>query len=135
MSMDDTQMREFLAQLFAKQEQQKGMMGFDQKMMDRMMSDPEAMEAGAEMAGLMDDNTAMGMMRMGEQNQVPNGGRLGWTEALSNGIDKGIGLYNMLNAQKVKANALRAMGPKDKDVGKPSSMITDPDEIDAMYGQ
>lgn len=128
MTITDDQLRTIIEQAAAKQ--QSGMMGFGQKVMEKAMSDPKAMKAGADMAGLMDDPTAMSMMKMGQQNAVPNGGRLGWTQALSNGIDQGIGLYNLLNAQKVKANALRAMG-------KPPSMgSADPrHEIDDIYGQ
>jgi hypothetical protein len=112
--MDETQqlqLRKMIEEAMAKQ-QKAGAMGFDQKLYDKAMSDPQAMAAGAEMAGLMDDTTALGMMNGSNNYQVPNGGRLGWTDAMSKGIDKGIGTYNLLNAQKVKANALRAMAPK-----------------------
>lgn len=129
--MNDAQLRELLAQLLAEKEKSKGMTGFDQTLYDRAMSDPQAMEAGADMAGLMDDRTAMGLMGMGQQNDVPNGGQLGWTQAAANGIQSGLGMYNLLNAQKVKSNALRTMGGQ----GKPASMITDPHEMDAFYGQ
>lgn len=113
------QLRKMIEEAMAKQ-QKAGSMGYDQKLFDKAMSDPQAMAAGADMAGLMDDGTALGMMRDSNNYQVPNGGRLGWTEAMSKGIDKGIGTYNLLNAQKVKANALRAMAPK---MGIPNSGI------------
>lgn len=111
--MDEAQqlkLRQLIEEAMAKQ--QKNSMGFDQKLFDKAMSDPRAMEAGAEMAGLMNDNTALGLMSKSGDYQVPNGGRLGWTEALSKGIDKGMGMYNLLNAQKVKANALRSLAPQ-----------------------
>lgn len=112
--MDEAQqskLRQLVEEAFAKY-QKNNFQGYDQKVFDKAMSDPRAMEAGAEMAGLMNDNTALGIMNKSGDFQVPNGGRLGWTEALSKGIDKGLGMYNLLNAQKVKANALRSLGPK-----------------------
>lgn len=112
--MDEAQqlkLRQLIEETMAKQ-QRNNSMGFDQKLFDKAMSDPRAMEAGAEMAGLMNDNTALGLMSKSGDYQVPNGGRLGVTEALSKGIDKGIGMYNLLNAQKVKANALRSLAPQ-----------------------
>jgi hypothetical protein len=90
-----------------------GMMGYDQSLYNKVMSDPALIDAGAEMAGLMDDRIALGLMADANDYDVPNGGSLGWTEALSKGIDKGLGTYNLLNAQRVKANALRAMSMKD----------------------
>lgn len=114
--MDEAQkneLRKMLTELMNQPGAQKPAgMGFDQKLYDKVMSDPEAMQAGAEMAGLMNDSTALGMMSKAGDFNVPNGGQLGWTEALSKGIDKGIGTYNLLNAQKVKANALRSLAPK-----------------------
>jgi hypothetical protein len=131
--MDEAQkleLRKLIADAMA-QQQNVGAMGFDQKLFDRAMSDPEAMEAGADMAGLMNDNTALGLMSKSGDYQVPNGGSLGWTEALSKGIDKGLGTYNLLNAQKVKANALRAMGGGNQAGATP---LPNP-EIDSLYGQ
>lgn len=111
--MDEAQsmeLRRLLEEAMAKKAPQAaGGMGFDQKMFDRAMSDPKTMEAGAELAGLMNDGTALGIMGKSGEYQVPNGGKLGWTEALSKGIDKGVGLYNILNSQKAKANALRSL--------------------------
>ncbi len=115
--MDEAQrqeLRKMLTELMSQQQggRQAGMTGYDQKLFDKVMSDPAAMQAGADMAGLMDDATALGMMSKSGDFNVPNGGRLSWTEALSKGIDKGLGTYNLLNSQRVKANALRSLGPK-----------------------
>jgi hypothetical protein len=108
--MDNEALRKLITDAMGKQEQPKGM-GFDQNLYNKAMSDPRAMDAGADMAGLMNDSTALGMMRGANDYKVPNGGQLGWTDAISKGIDKGLGTYNLLNAQKVKAQALRAMAP------------------------
>ena len=112
--MDESQnmqLRKLIEEAMAKQnmQQKTGQMGFDQRLFDKAMSDPQALEAGAELAGLMNDNTAMGLMSGSSDYRVPNGGKLGWTEALSKGIDRGVGLYNILNSQKAKANALRSL--------------------------
>jgi len=108
--LDSEALRKLIADAMSKQDQAKGM-GFDQNLYNKAMSDPKAMEAGADMAGLMNDSTALGVMRGSNDYQVPNGGEMGWTQAMSKGIDKGLGTYNLLHAQKVKAQALRAMAP------------------------
>lgn len=110
--MTEAERHQLIEQMIMMQEQQAGagQMGFDQELYNRAMSDPAAMDAGADLAGLMDDRTAMGLMDNSSNYQVPNGGQLGITDALSKGVDKGLGLYNILNAQKAKANALRTMG-------------------------
>ena len=115
MNADDARLREIIAEAMA-QNNKQGMMGFgqdkaSQDMYKKFMSDPKLLEAGAQQAGLMDEDTSLKMMEMGAPRNIPDGGRLGWTEALSNGINSGLGMYNLLNAQKVKANALRAMKP------------------------
>jgi hypothetical protein len=108
--LDSKALRKLIADAMAKQQQPQGM-GFDQRLFDKSMSDPRALEAGADMAGLMNDNTALGLMSDVDNFNVPNGGEMGWTQAMSKGIDKGLGTYNLLHAQKVKADALRAMAP------------------------
>lgn len=132
--MDDTQIRAIVEEILANQEKNNGMTGFDQRLYDKVMSDPNNIESGAQMAGLLDDNTSMALMRGGDDGRVPYGGKLSPFQAAANGIEKGIGLYNLLNAQKVKANALRNARTPGVDY-KPASMITDPHEMDDIYGR
>jgi len=104
-----------LAQLMRQERQtDPSMMGFDQNQWTQMMSDPAAREAGAELAGLASEQAALQLQQMGRNQPVPNGGRLGWTEALDRGLTKGLGVYQMLNAQRAKADAIRNWGKKQQ---------------------
>ena len=53
------------------------------------------------------DASAQNMMKLGTSANVPYGGKLSWAAALNDGIKQGIGMYDYLNSQKAKANALR----------------------------
>ena len=96
-----------LAVMLRKQEGQPGMMNFDQNQWTQMMSNPAAREAGAEMAGLASEQAAMQMQAMGRPRAVPNGGLKSPLEAASEGLTAGMGMYQMLNAQRAKADAIR----------------------------
>ena len=96
-----------LAVMLRKQGGQPGMMNFDQNQWTQMMSNPAAREAGAEMAGLASEQAAMQMQAMGRPRVVPNGGLKSPLEAASEGLTAGMGMYQMLNAQRAKADAIR----------------------------
>lgn len=84
---------------------QEGMMGYGQIL--RAMNSPEAWEAGMEAGLARSDASAQRMMQMGEPRNIPYGGKMSWAEALNNGIKQGMGMYDYLQSQKAKANALR----------------------------
>ena len=96
-----------LAVMLREQGGQPGMMNFDQNQWTQMMNNPAAREAGAEMAGLASEQAAMQMQAMGRPRAVPNGGLKSPFEAASEGLARGMGMYQMLNAQRAKADAIR----------------------------
>ena len=86
---------------------QQNMMGFDQNRWAQMMNNPAAREAGAELAGLASEQAAMQMQAMGRPRAIPNGGLKSPFEAAAEGLTRGMGVYQMLNAQRAKADAIR----------------------------
>ena len=106
-----------LAMMLRKQAGQSGMMNFDQNQWTQMMNNPAAREAGAEMAGLASEQAAMQMQAMGRPRAVPNGGLKSPFEAASEGLARGMGMYQMLNAQRAKADAIRNWPKPDPDGG------------------
>jgi len=93
---------------------QQNMMGFDQNRWAQMMSNPVAREAGAELAGLASEQAAMQMQAMGRPRAVPHGGLKSPFEAAAEGLTRGMGVYQMLNAQRAKADALRKFAMAQK---------------------
>lgn len=67
-------------------------------------------------AGALDYDDAMYLMRLGQPQNVPYGGKKSWAQAAAEGLQTGLGMYNMLNTQQAKksrvAEQLRAY--KDK---------------------
>jgi len=99
------------------QQAQPGMMGFDQNRWAQMMSNPVAREAGAELAGLASEQAAMQMQAMGRPRAIPHGGLKSPFEAAAEGLTRGMGVYQMLNAQRAKADAIRNWPKPDPDGG------------------
>ena len=83
----------------------EGMMGYGKIL--RAMNSPEAWEAGLEAGTARSDASAQNMMKLGAPRQMAYGGRMSWAEALNNGLKQGIGMYDYMQSQKAKANALR----------------------------
>ena len=115
-SLSPEQQMQFAAML-RKQQAQPGMMGFDQNRWVQMMSNPVAREAGAELAGLASEQAAMQMQAMGRPRAVPHGGLKSPFEAAAEGLTRGMGVYQMLNAQRAKADAIRNWPKPDPDGG------------------
>ena len=110
------QLRQVIAAL-RRQDGLPGMMGFDQNRWAQMMSNPVAREAGAELAGLASEQAAMQMQALGRPRAVPNGGLKSPFEAAAEGLTRGMGVYQMLNAQRAKADAIRNWPKPDPDGG------------------
>ena len=115
-SLSPEQQMQFAAML-RKQMGQQNMMGFDQNQWAQMMSNPAAREAGAELAGLASEQAALQMQAMGRPRAIPNGGLKSPLEAASEGFSAGMGMYQMLNAQRAKADAIRNWPKPDPDGG------------------
>jgi len=114
---EELQQLQQLAMMLRKQGGQTGMMGFDQNRWAQMMSNPVAREAGAELAGLASEQAALQMQAMGKPRAIPHGGLKSPLEAASEGFSAGMGMYQMLNAQRAKADAIRNWPKPDPDGG------------------
>lgn len=89
----------------ATQPEQEGTMGYGKIL--KAMNSPEAWEAGMQAGMARNDLASLGMMKQGAPAPVPYGGKKSWAEAAAEGLKTGIGMYDYLNSQKAKANALR----------------------------
>lgn len=85
--------------------EQEGMQGYGKIL--KAMNSPEAWEAGMQAGMARNDLASLGMMKQGAPAPVPYGGKKSWAEAAAEGLKTGIGMYDYLNSQKAKANALR----------------------------
>lgn len=97
-----------------------------------MSQDPAMLEAGADAAGAMSPRNSMTLMGMGASAPTPGGGgliaRKSPFESAADGVKTGMGMYNLLNTQKAKAEALRKMaGIGGSPMPKMTPFGTDPD--------
>lgn len=78
-----------------------GDMGFGQ-----IFDDPRLNQASTDLAGTTGYDPALAMMAAGREQAVPYGGKKSWASAAAEGLKTGIGMYNFLNTQKAKQQAI-----------------------------
>lgn len=101
-----------------------------------MSQDPSMLEAGADAAGAMSPRNSMALMGMGVSSPTPGGGgliaRKSPFESAAEGVKTGMGMYNLLNTQKAKSDALRKMaGMGGNPMAKMSPFGSDPEMMSA----
>lgn len=85
----------------AKKQREAEYRGFGQ-----IFNDPALNQASTDLAGTTGYDNALNMMALGKEQAVPYGGKKSWLAAANEGLKQGIGMFNFINTQKMKQQAI-----------------------------